>query len=256
MGTIRVAMCQIVCMDGDRRGNLVRIELAVEEAAQAGAQIACLPESAILGWVNPDAHQRAQPIPGKDSQCLCEIAERHKIFLCVGLDEKAGEDLYDSALLIDGTGRILLKHRKIILLSELMTPPYAAGSEVQVVETPLGRIGILICADTHEPQILARMAELKPDLVLVPYGYAAQEDQWPEHGKELERVVTNAARTFHAPVMGTNLIGQITHGPWAGRTYAGHSVAADRTGKILTVGRDFDRDVVLVRCLPRACTGR
>ncbi len=243
---MQIAMCQIVCVDGDRRGNLARIELAVKEAARAGARIACLPESAVLGWVNPDAHQRAQPIPGEDSQCLCEIARRHKLFLCVGLDEKAGEDLYDSALLIDCEGRILLKHRKIILLSELMTPPYAAGSEVRVVGTPFGRIGVLICADTHEPQILARMAELKPDLVLVPYGYAAQEDEWPEHGKELERVVTNAARTCDAPVIGTNLIGQITHGPWAGRTYSGHSVAADRTGRILAVGQDFDRDTALV----------
>jgi predicted amidohydrolase len=246
VGTIRVAMCQIVCMDGDRRGNLARIELAVEEAARAGAGIACLPESTILGWVNPDAHRRAQPIPGEDSQRLCEIAKRHKVSLCVGLDEKAGEDLYDSALLIDSKGRILLKHRKIILLSELMTPPYAAGQEIQVAETPLGRIGILICADTHELEILARMAKLKPDLVLVPYGYAAREEAWPEHGKELERVVTNAAKTIDAPVIGTNLIGQITHGPWAGRTCAGHSVAADRTGRILAVGRDFDRDVVLV----------
>lgn len=246
MGIVRIAMCQIVCMDGDRRGNLVRIELAVKEAAHAGAQIACLPESAVLGWVNPDAHQRARPIPGEDSQCLCEIAKRHKVFLCVGLDEKMGEDLYDSALLIDSEGRILLKHRKIILLSELMTPPYAAGSEVQVAETPLGRIGVLICADTHEPKILTRMAKLKPDLVLVPYGYAAQENEWPEHGKELERVVTNAAKVINTPVVGTNLIGQITHGPWTDRTYAGHSVAADRTGKILAVGQDFDRDIVLV----------
>jgi predicted amidohydrolase len=246
MGTVRIAMCQIVCMDGDRRGNLARIELAVEEAARAGAQIACLPESAVLGWVNPDAHQRAQPIPGDDSQCLCEIAKRHRVCLCVGLDEKAGQDLYDSALLIDSEGRILLKHRKIVLLNELMSPPYAAGREVAVADTPFGRIGVLICADTHEPEILARMAKLKPDLVLVPYGYAAEEEAWPEHGKELERVVTNAARTFDTPVIGTNLIGQITHGPWAGRTYAGHSVAADRTGKIQALGRDFDRGILLV----------
>jgi len=246
MGTICAAMCQIVCVDGDGRGNLARIDLAVEEAARAGAQIACLPESAVLGWVNPDAHRRAQPIPGDDSRCLCEIAKRHKVFLCVGLDEKAGEDLYDSALLIASEGRILLKHRKIILLSELMTPPYAAGSEVRAVDTALGRIGVLICADTHEPEILARMAKLKPDLVLAPYGYAAQEDQWPEHGKELERVVTNAAKVINTPVVGTNLIGQITHGPWAGRTYAGHSVTADRMGDILAVGRNFDRDIALV----------
>lgn len=246
MGVIRIAMCQIVCLDGNRRGNLERIERAVDEAAAAGAQIACLPESAVLGWVNPDAHRRAQPIPGEDSDRLCEIAKRHKMHLCVALDEKAGKGLYDSALLIDDAGRILLKHRKMILLSELMTPPYSAGQDVGVVQTRFGRIGVLICADTHEPRILDEMARQKPELVLVPYGYAAPEEAWPEHGKELEHVVTNAAKVLNAPVVGTNLIGQITHGPWAGRTYGGHSVAADRTGKILAIGRDFDRDIAVV----------
>lgn len=246
MGTVKIAMCQIVCMDGDRRGNLARIELAVGEAAEAGAQIACLPESTIFGWMNPEAHRRAQPIPGEDSQRLCELARRHKIFLCVGLDEKAGARLYDSALLVDDSGRILLKHRKHILLGELMTPPYSAGRKIRVAETRFGRIGVLVCADTHEPEILAQMARLKPDMVLVPYGYAAPEKAWPKHGKELERVVTNTARAIDAPVVGTNLIGQITHGPWTGRTYAGHSVAADRAGNMLAVGRDFDKDVVTV----------
>lgn len=246
MSRVKIAMCQIVCMDGDRRGNLARIEKAVADAAKTGAEIVCLPESVILGWVNPEAHRRAQSIPGEDSKRLWEMAMRHKVFLCAGLDEKAGEDLYDSALLIDDAGQILLKHRKHILLSELMTPPYSAGRDVQVAETRFGRIGVLICADTHEPAILARMAKLNPDLVLVPYGYAAPEEAWPEHGKELERVVANAAKTIGAPVIGTNLIGQITHGPWAGRTYAGHSVAAEKTGNILAVGRDFDRDVVTI----------
>lgn len=246
MSTVQVAMCQIVCLDGDRRGNLARIENAVAEAARAGARIACLPETALYGWVNPDAHERAHPIPGADSDPLCEIARHHKVFLCAGLAEKDGDDLFDSALLIDDAGRILLKHRKIILLSELMTPPYTAGDEVQVVETEFGRIGLLICADTHEPEIFTRMARLQPDLVLVPYGYAAPESAWPEHGKVLEHVVMTAAQAFDAPVVGTNLIGQITHGPWTGQTYAGHSVAASRAGEILVLGRDFDRDVAMV----------
>ncbi len=246
MSTVPIAMCQITCLDGDRRGNLARIENAVAEAAGAGAAIACLPEMAIYGWVNPDAHRRARLIPGKDSQRLCEMARKHKVAVCVGLAEKDGESLYDSALLIDDAGNIVLKHRKINLLSELMTPPYTPGRDVGIAETRFGRIGILICADTHDPAILKRMADRQPDLVLVPYGYAASEQAWPEHGKELERVVANAAKAVSAPVIGTNLIGQITHGPWTGRTYAGHSVAADRTGRILARGRDFDRDVVMV----------
>ena len=246
MNVLRIAMCQIVCLDGDRRGNLARVANAVREARQAGADIACLPETAVYGWVNPDAHDRAFPIPGEDSQWLCELARQHGVYLCVGLEEKDSGQLYDSAVLIDDEGRIVLKHRKINLLEWLMTPPYSAGQEMHVAQTRFGRIGMLICADTHVESILLRMRDLRPDLVLVPYGYAAQESAWPDHGKELERVVANAAQRIGAPVVGTNVVGQITHGPWTGWTYAGHSVAADEAGRLITVGKDFDRDIRLV----------
>jgi len=244
--TLRIAMGQIVCLDGDRQGNLTRIDRAVAEAKSAGAHIVCLPEMTLLGWVNPDAHRRAHPIPGEDSESLCRLARDHKVFLCVGLAEKTADHLYDSALLIDADGQILLKHRKINLLTELMTPPYTPGKKVRVVETRFGRIGLLICADTHPAEILAQMAELKPWLVLVPYGYAATEKAWPEHGKALEAVVTNAAKITGAAVIGTNAIGQISHGPWMGLTYGGHSVAVNRAGQILALGADLDRDVQLV----------
>ena len=246
MSTVRIAMCQIVCLDGDRRGNFARIESAVAQAKASGAEWACLPEMAIYGWVNPQAHDRAHPIPGKDSTRLCALAQQYDIELCVGLAEKAGERLHDAAILISHAGEILLKHRKINLLSELMTPAYTPGCDIKVVETSFGRISLLICADTHERELLAKMRGRRPDVVLVPYGYAAQEDAWPEHGLELERVVMNAAKTIGAPVIGTNLIGQIAHGPWKGRTYAGHSVAADRTGKVLALARDFDREIKIV----------
>ncbi|MHC4170969.1 MAG: carbon-nitrogen hydrolase family protein, partial [Planctomycetota bacterium] len=155
-------------------------------------------------------------------------------------------DLHDSALLIDNTGQILLRHRKINLLSELMSPPYTAGKSVNAVETAFGKIGLLICADTHENKILQRMAALKPDLLLVPYGYAAAEDAWPGHGKELEKVVKNTAKKTGAFVVGTNLVGEITHGPWKGRVYGGHSAAADKTGQTVAVAKDRELDICVV----------
>jgi len=154
--------------------------------------------------------------------------------------------LYDSAILVDRAGKILLKHRKINLLSELMTPPYTPGEDINIVETEFGKIGLLICADTHQNHLLKRMAALGPDLLLVPYGYAAAEDQWPGHGKVLENVVKNTARQIGAYVVGTNLVGQITNGPWKGRVYGGHSVAVDKTGKIISVASDRDRDISVI----------
>ncbi len=251
MRNIRIAMAQIFCLDGDRSGNFIRIENAIREAKTGEADIVCFPEMVILGWVNPDAHERACPIPGEDSGHFCELAKKYEIYLCAGLAEKDGTKLYDSAVLIDKRGRILLKHRKINILTELMNPPYTPGREVNVVETEFGKIGLLICADTHDYDILERMAELKPDLLLVPYGYAEQEKNWPEHGKELERVVNEAGRKTRAVVVGTNLVGEITKGPWKGRIFGGHSVAADKNGKTLTIGADRDRDIKVFSI----CTG-
>jgi N-carbamoylputrescine amidase len=246
MKAIKVAMCQIFSLDGDRAGNFARIENAVREAKDAGAEIACFPEAVILGWVNPDAHKRAFPIPGADSDRLCGLASKYDVHLCVGLAEKDGRKLYDAAVLIDNAGQILLKHRKINLLAELMRPPYTAGESIDAVETKFGRVGLLICADTHESGILNRMAALKPNLLLVPYGYAAEEDQWPGHGQQLLKVVKNTATKTGAFVVGTNLVGEITKGLWRGRVYGGQSVAVDRTGRTIATARDRDRDVSII----------
>ncbi len=236
-------MCQIFSLDGDRSGNFVRIENAVAQAKDAGAEIICFPETIILGWVNSDAHTRAYSIPGKDSARLCKLAEDYQAYLCVGLAEKEASRLYDSVVLIDDKGQILLKHRKINLLTELMSPPYTPGENVDVVETGFGKIGLLICADTHKDEILNSMAALKPDLLLVPYGYAAEENKWPAHGKELEKVVKTAAKKTGAPVIGTNLVGEITKGPWKGRIYGGQSIAVDKNGKTISTAKDRDRDI-------------
>jgi len=248
---IKIAMCQIFCLDGDREGNFVRIENAIAEAKQAGAQIACLPESIVLGWENPDAHRRAQPIPGNDTVRLGKLAQKYGIFICAGLDEKDEDKLYDSVVLMDDKGEILLKHRKLEVLPELMDPPYTAAKDVNaVVDTKFGKIGLLICADTHKNEIIGRMAKLKPDLLLVPYGYVEIEKNWPQHGLQLQKVVKNTALVTAAPVIGTNSVGEVTKGPWAGRIYGGQSVAVDKNGEILATGKDRDRDVIIVTINP------
>jgi len=244
--SVKIALCQIFCLDGDRSGNLARMENALREAKEKNVHIACFPEMAIYGWVNPDARRRAHPIPGEDASRLCALAKAYSLFLCAGLAEKEGENLYDSALLIDDEGKILLKHRKINILTHLMDPPYAKGSEIGAADTKYGRIGMMICADTFEEENLSRMKDLKPDLVLVPYGWAAKEEEWPQHGKSLADTISQAARAISAPLIGTDLVGEITHGPWTGYVYGGQSAAADRSGNILARGRDRDRDIVIV----------
>lgn len=240
-------MAQILCLDGDRAGNLARIENALVEAKKMGAEIVTFPESSILGWENPAAHQRACPIPGADSDALCALAKKYGVFLCVGLDEKDGDRLYDACLLIDDAGTVVLKHRKVNVLPELMTPPYSVGDGVpRAVDTRFGRIGVIICADSFDTELVKAMAAQKPDLMLIPYGWAAPEKEWPQHGDSLRDIIQTVARTVRSPVVGTDLIGAVTNGPWRGQVYGGQSVAVDGEGRVLYRGKDRDRDVSLV----------
>ena len=119
------------------------IENAIIESKNKGADIVVFPETALLGWVNPEAHYKAFPIPGKDSDRLCKLAQDHKVFICIGLAEKDKDGLYDSAILIDNTGEIILKHRKINTLENHIDPPYIKGKGVNTVSTQYGNIGIM-----------------------------------------------------------------------------------------------------------------
>jgi predicted amidohydrolase len=245
---LRIAVCQILAIDGDREGNFRRIEYALEQARAQRADIAAFPESVILGWENPDAHRLATPIPGADSDRIAALARQFGLMIFVGLDEKDGERLYDSAILVDRTGKLLWKHRKLNVLAELMDPPYAVGTPegIGAVDTEFGRIGILICADTFVDAYVERINQLKPDLVLVPYGWAAEVDKWPEHEKELEKLVVRRAQAWKCPVVGTDVVGVMTHGPWKGQTYGGASVVSDGSGKVLAVLRDRDVEVRVI----------
>lgn len=244
--SVRIGVGQIFCLDGDRSGNFLRIENAIIEAKAKGAQIVALPESSILGWENPAAHERACPIPGADSDRLCALARKHKVHVCAGMDEKEEGRLYGSCILVDDRGRMLLKHRKVNVLAELMTPPYSAGEGVGAADTRFGRIGIIICADSFVPPLLAQMRALEPELLLIPYGWAAPESKWPGHGRSLSRIVRKVARTVGCPVVGTDLVGVMTHGPWAGQVYGGQSLVSDSKGKVLLACRDRDREVSVV----------
>ncbi len=243
----RIALAQMRCIDSDLEGNFARIRAVAEAAAAHEARAVFYPETVDFGWVNPEAHWRAGPIPGPFADRVAALARELRLWIGIGLCEKKGNALYDSAVLIDSNGDIVLTHRKVNLLAWLMDPPYTPGdpAAITVAETPFGRMGMLVCADSFEQPLLEALARRKPDLVYVPYGWAARRDAWPEHGFELLKTVEHAARTLGAPVLGPNCVGEITHGEWCGRTYEGLSVAADRHGHALVQGK-WNRAEVIV----------
>lgn len=245
MTSMRIAMAQVMVLAGDKQGNLHRVHQAIQRAAARGATLICFPETCLLGWVNPWAHYRGCAIPGEETDRLGQWAAEAGVHLCIGLEERDPPFTYDSAVLIDDSGTLLATHRKINLLSELMNPPYQPGNQVRVYETSFGRVGMLICADTFIDDHLCQMKQLNPEWILVPYGWAEREGAWPQHGEKMHAVIRHVARVTGAPVVGTNSVGMIAHGPWSGRVFGGQSLAVDAAGNTLALGCDRDTDLLL-----------
>ncbi len=243
LATVRVAACQIL-VDGDYEAALARVEAALVEAKEQRANIACFPEACLYGWVNPEAHRLAEPIPGATTERLGAMAKRHGIMIAIGLAERAGNDLHNAAVLIGEDGSLLLHHRKVNILKELMSPPYSPGDgEASFADTRFGRIGMMICADTFEDELVGRLASVRPDLVLVPYGWAAPADAWPGHGQSLHAWIAHTATVTSAPVVGVDSVGALSHGPWEGQILGGQSAVSDAQGVVGTPLLDRVRDV-------------
>ena len=143
---VRVAMAQMRLEWGACEQNLRHAAEMVAQGAADGCQVVVLPECLDIGWTHPDTAALAQAVPGPRSEALCEAARRAGVWVVAGLTERDGEDVYNTAVLISSDGRIALKHRKINIL-DIAQPYYATGDRLCVARTPLGTVGVDICAD-------------------------------------------------------------------------------------------------------------
>ncbi|MET0081832.1 MAG: carbon-nitrogen hydrolase family protein [Sedimenticola sp.] len=163
----------------DREKTLERAVQYIEEAAGQGARLVAFPEAYVPGypaWVwrlRPGGdwglceslHDRlldqAVDIDRGDLAPLYEVAKRHEITVLCGIDERDGDlsrnTLYNSYVVIGPDGVLLNHHRKLMPTNpERMVWGFGDASGVNVVDTPCGRVGSLICWENYMP--LARYA--------------------------------------------------------------------------------------------------
>ena len=144
--SVRIAMGQMLVEGGMPAENLARAREMIARAAGEGAQAVVLPECLDLGWTHPSARDLAEPIPGGRSNAICEAAVKNRIHVVAGLTERCGERIYNTAVLASPEGDLRLVYRKINVLT-IAQDLYSIGDRMSVVETPLGTIGVNICAD-------------------------------------------------------------------------------------------------------------
>ena len=247
---IKIGMGQLLVEGGEPRRNLERAAQMITDARERSCEIIVLPEVLDLGWTHPSAFHEAQPIPGPSSDCLCEAAKHHRIWVCAGLTEKDEDKRYNAALLIDSEGEIVLKYRKINCLA-VEQPFYEIGQTLSVVDTDFGKIGVNICADNyldglHIGHALARMGAqviLSPSSWTVDYAIDETHDPYKEKWIKPYSIL---AGLYDLVIIGATSVGYIVGGPYEGKKMIGCSLAVDKTG-IVAQGKfnEFAGDLVV-----------
>ncbi len=111
----------------------------------------------------------AQPLPGPAEEAFCKMAEYYKIWLVPGsLFERRGDLIFNTAPVIDPSGSVIARYRKMFPFR-----PYEhdieAGTEFVVFDVPqVGRFGVTICYDMWFPETTRQLAALGAEVILHP----------------------------------------------------------------------------------------
>jgi len=251
-----LAMGQLYVEGGNKEDNLTRAVSMIAEAAKDGCEMIVLPECLDLGWTHPSAHQLADDIPGRTSERLCQSAEENHIFVIAGLTERDGSRIFNSALLIDPSGEILLKHRKINILS-IAQDIYSIGNSLGVVETQFGAIGIDICADNFPSSLTIghTLARMGAHFILSPSAWAVEADfdnEKTPYGEMWKKSYRTLARLYGITIVGVSNVGVLNAGVWKGRKAIGCSLAIGPDEEILAEGPYGEEAEALIKIKVRA----
>jgi predicted amidohydrolase len=193
MQTVRVAAIQATPVILDADACVAKAIRLFEEAAAQGAQLAVLPETFIplypsnrwakgaagfSGWDElwERLHEESVEVPGPQIDELVAACRRLKLHAVVPVNERDGGSLYNAAVTL-GPGGLLHKHRKLMpTQQERLFHGIGAGTDLQPVDTDIGRIGGLICWENRMP--LARWAVYQgaPQIWVAPT--ADDSDGW------------------------------------------------------------------------------
>ena len=109
-------------------------------------------------------------VPGPIVDRLSKIAQENKVQLVVGVIEREGGTLFCCVLFFGSDGTYLGKHRKLVpTAAERFVWGRGDGSTMPVFDTPLGKIGAVICWENYMP--LLRVAMYSKGTLQIHYSY-------------------------------------------------------------------------------------
>ncbi|HEV7931660.1 MAG TPA: carbon-nitrogen hydrolase family protein [Actinomadura sp.] len=192
------------------RANLDKAASLTRRCVEAsGAELVVLPESCTTGFTPgvpvAELGELVSRIPGPVTEPLQEVARDLGVHVCLGTYERgtAPGVVHNAAVLIGPGGDVLGTYRKThpfgsedVRRGGWVTP----GSEVCVVETSLGRIGMAICFDGDFPELWRIQAVRGAEIICRPSALLRSADIWE---------MTTRARAYdnHVYVVAANAVG-------------------------------------------------
>lgn len=234
---LKIGMGQMLVEPGEPHRNIARAIDMVASAAESGCDIVVLPECLDIGWTHPSAATLAEPIPGERTAAFAAAARQNGVWVVAGLTERSENEIYNAAVLLSPEGSLVLRHRKINEL-DIGTSLYSTGTGLAVARTPIGAIGVNICADNFPDSLVLghSLARMGAQLLLSPCAWAvdADHDNTKEpYGQLWLDAYVPLARLYDLTVIGVSNVGWLTDGPWKGRKCIGCSLAVGPEGVLL-----------------------
>ena len=256
-----VALVQMRC-DPDSDANLEKAIQRIRQAADAGAQIVCLPELFRAPYFcqrqDPALFDLAEPIPGPSTERLAQTAKATGTVVIASLFERRTAGTYhNTAAVLDADGSLLGVYRKMHIPDDpLYCEKYyftPGDTGFRTFDTRFGRIGVLVCWDQWFPEG-ARLTALQGAQILfyptaigwhprekVEFG-AAQHQAW-------ELIQRSHAVANGVYVAAVNRVGH--EGPAeGGLEFWGASFVSDPFGGLIRKASHQDEELVIARCDP------
>ncbi len=232
-----IAACvQIAIEPNNIKSNIDKSCYWLKKAAKEyEAELVVFPETITTGFTpNMDAnefYEMLEPVPGNHTNKIQKLAKELGVHVIYPLYERGKEygEILNSSLLIDDKGEILGNYRK--------THPFPTerkegggwttpGNKTVVVDTKLGKIGMIICYDGDFPELSRVLALNGAEIITRPSALLRSYEIWE---------MTNKARAYdnHVYVLAANSVG-----PDAGNNYYfGHSMIVSPIAQTLALAR-------------------
>jgi predicted amidohydrolase len=217
--TVRVALVQMTAVNGALSGNLAKMDAYAGQAAAAGAKICVFPEWCDLG---SSGASLVQPIPGSTTAAIGSMARTHGLWIVAAIWEKVPTGVYDALVIFNDQGELLIKQRKQFVGGIFDGGPAYNGNyhDAQLVPSPWGPLGGMICADMYGVPRRMLFAGLKPALMFAVLSNPPAD---------LPAYVNSLAVECGCPAVGVN---QVWPGGIQGGS-GGRSIVVSETGTTL-----------------------